>query len=194
MPAPSKKRRFTKFVPLAILPFLLTLSAAPPILAFDKMPPPANANFSPVMMTVPLYLPLKTAEMTDPFGWRFHPITGALDFHYGLDMAADPETPIYAVMSGTVRLAAAGESYGNYVILDHQNGFSTVYAHCSKLLVKEGEPIQKGQKIALVGSTGAATGPHLHFEVRQDEIRLDPLWILGDGETLTAIPAPEEVG
>lgn len=188
----SKRYRTLQRIALSLLPFWLTFSASPPLLAFDKMPPPSNADFSPILLTAALYPPLKTARMTDPFGWRFHPITNELDFHYGLDMATEEGNPIYAALSGTVRLAAVGESYGNYLIIDHQNGFATVYAHCSKLLAEEGETVKKGQKIALVGSTGAATGPHLHFEIRLNDIRLDPLWILGDGETLTAIPQPEE--
>ncbi|MDD6032319.1 MAG: M23 family metallopeptidase [Oscillospiraceae bacterium] len=171
---------------------LLTSSASAPALSFDKMPPPRGADFSPAVMTAALSLPLQTARMTDPFGWRFHPLTGQLDFHYGLDLAADEGTAIYAVLSGTVRSASQGDSYGNYVILDHRNGFATLYAHCSRLLVQEGETVRKGQKIALVGSTGAATGPHLHFEMIQDGIRLDPLWALGDGERVTAIPEPEK--
>lgn len=181
-------------IALALVPMLLTSSASAPILAFDKMPPPYNANFSPILMTVSLYPPLKTAKMTDPFGWRFHPLTGELDFHYGLDLATDTGSPIYAAMAGTVRSASKGDSYGNYIIIDHQNGFATLYAHCSKLLVREGQQIKKGQKIALVGSTGAATGPHLHFEIMEGTTRLDPLWVLGDGERVTVIPAPDGEG
>ena len=184
--------RITLCLLLLWLRILLTSSASAPALSFDKMPPPRGADFSPAVMTAALSPPLRAACMTDPFGWRFHPLTGQLDFHYGLDLAADEKTPIYAALSGTVRSASQGDSYGNYVILDHQNGFATLYAHCSKLLVQEGETVRKGQKIALVGSTGAATGPHLHFEMIQDGIRLDPLWALGDGERVTAIPEPEE--
>ena len=171
---------------------LLTASAAAPALSFDKMPPPRGADFSPAVMTAALAPPLQTARMTDSFGWRFHPLTGQLDFHYGLDLAADEGAAICAALGGTVRFAGQGDSYGSYVILDHRNGFTTLYAHCSRLLVQEGETVRRGQKIALVGSTGAATGPHLHFEMIQGGIRLDPLWALGDGERVTSIPEPEE--
>lgn len=184
-------RKFRLILCLCLLLALLS-STAQPVPAFEAMPPPAGADFSPFLMTCTLQLPLETAELTDRFGWRFHPIDGQLDFHYGLDLASDEGGTIRAVLAGTVQTAGFHESYGNYIILDHGNGFSTLYAHCSRLLVKEGKQVKAGQRIAKVGSTGAATGPHLHFEIIRNGVRLDPLWILGDGEELTSIPAPEE--
>ena len=107
-------------------------------------------------------------------------------------MAAPEKTPIYTAVAGVVETADTHPSYGNYLIIDHYNGFSTLYAHCSKLLVQEGELVSRGQKIALVGQTGEATGNHLHFEIHLNGIRYDPLWILGDGEKITLIPEPAE--
>lgn len=180
-------RRILPAISLIITPLLCSFT-----LDFDPMPPPATADFSPVIMTVPLFEPLQEATMTDPFGWRFHPISGQLDFHYGLDLAASEGASIYAVTAGTVTISDEDDSYGQYILLDHQNDFCSLYAHCSKLLVEEGDKVKRGQKIAEVGSTGEATGPHLHLEILYQNRRLDPLWVLGDGEVLTAIPQPEE--
>lgn len=94
--------------------------------------------------------------------------------HRGLDIAAEQGKPVRAVMAGTVKFSGPRGTYGNLVILDHPNGLSTYYAHTSELLVQEGEYVRRGQKIALVGSTGRSTGPHLHFEVRRDGETVNP--------------------
>ena len=113
-------------------------------------------------------------EITSPFGYRQHPLYGKRLFHNGVDIGAKEGTAIVAALSGVVKEAGAEESLGNYVILSHGNDLFTVYAHCKTLLVEEGEAVEKGKRIALVGSTGVSTGPHLHFEVRWGEYRLDP--------------------
>ena len=100
------------------------------------------------------------------YGTRVHPIYGYRHFHPGVDMTASTGTPIYAAGAGTVTTATYGRSQGNYIVINHGNGFTTVYMHCSKLLVSAGQYVEKGQHIAAVGSTGASTGPHLHFEIR----------------------------
>lgn len=176
--------------------FVLLLCGAEsvPEVCFENMPPPQNASFSPICTTIPFALPLREARLTSPFGYRYHPISGNLDFHYGLDLAAPEKAPIYAAVAGTVKTADTQDSYGHYIIIDHYNGFLTLYAHCSKLLVREGELVARGEKIALVGHTGEATGDHLHFEIHLNGVRYDPLWILGDGEKVTLIPEPEETG
>ena len=111
--------------------------------------------------------------LTSGFGSRLSPTTGEPAFHYGLDIAADEGTPIAAFADGTVR--EVGESdYGKYLIVDHADGFSTLYAHCSSISVGVGDEVQCGSKIALVGQTGNATGPHLHFELWKDGMALDP--------------------
>lgn len=110
---------------------------------------------------------------TSAFGLRIHPITGEESFHYGLDIAADEGTPVAAFADGTAR-AVGYSSYGNYVILDHADGFSTLYAHCSSIGVKEGEHVGAGEPIAAAGATGSATGSHLHLELWRNGKALDP--------------------
>lgn len=113
--------------------------------------------------------PLATGYITSYFGPR------ARDTHGGVDIGAPTGTPIYAAAAGTVVTSRRGPSYGNHVIVDHNNGYSTLYAHASSLLVSVGEWVAKGQVIARVGSTGNSTGPHLHFEVQRWGARINPL-------------------
>lgn len=109
------------------------------------------------------------------FGYRVHPILRRVKFHYGVDISAPSGTPIRAAADGVVVFAGWRRAYGNTVIVDHGNGLATLYAHCSRILVSEGEVVKQGQVIALVGSTGLSTGPHLHFEVRRDGEPINPL-------------------
>lgn len=96
--------------------------------------------------------------------------------HHGTDIAADANTPILAAHSGTVTIAGWQNSvYGNAVQIDHGNGWQTHYAHCSRVLVKPGDTVKQGQKIALVGSTGNSTGPHLHLELIKDGVFINPV-------------------
>lgn len=113
-------------------------------------------------------------EITSGFGWRVHPILGYQRFHSGLDFGADYGTTINASDSGTVIFAGWYGGYGNAVIIDHGGGVTTLYGHASELYVSEGQTVQRGQPIATVGSTGLSTGPHLHFEVRQNGDPVDP--------------------
>ena len=111
--------------------------------------------------------------LTSDFGSRLSPTTGQPGFHYGLDIAADEGVRIGAFADGTVR--EIGESsYGNYLIVDHDDGFSTLYAHCSSISAKVGDSVSCGEEIARVGQTGNATGPHLHLELWKDGAALDP--------------------
>lgn len=114
------------------------------------------------------------APITSPFGYRIHPIYGTGRFHSGLDLGAGFGTPIQAADHGVVVYSDWCGGYGQCVILQHGKGLTTLYGHCSKLLVHVGQQIRKGQVVAEVGSTGASTGPHLHFEVRQDNTAVDP--------------------
>lgn len=122
--------------------------------------------------------PLKDYEITSPFGYRVSPVSGETGVHTGLDMAADYGQSIYAAADGVVVDSAWDNSYGNYIKIQHKNNTVTIYAHCSYLCVDEGEKIKKGEKIAEVGSTGASTGNHLHFEIRKDNIRINPEYVL----------------
>lgn len=115
-------------------------------------------------------------RVTSNFGTRIHPITGRKHTHTGIDFGAPSGTPIYAAESGRVVISEVWSTYGNCIIIDHGNGLWTLYAHIRNggLLVDEGESVKKGQKIAEVGSTGNSTGPHLHFEVRKNEVPVNP--------------------
>ena len=115
-------------------------------------------------------------RVTSNFGMRIHPITGKKKAHNGTDFGAPSGTPIYAAEAGIVIVAKYTSGYGNTVIIDHGNGLWTLYAHIKNngILVKEGEEVKRGDKIALVGSTGNSTGPHLHFEVRKNEVPVNP--------------------
>jgi murein DD-endopeptidase MepM/ murein hydrolase activator NlpD len=113
--------------------------------------------------------------LTSSFGWRTHPILGTGRFHNGMDFGADQGSPIRAADNGVVIAAGWEGGYGNTVIIDHGNGLTTLYAHASELYVTVGQPVQRGQVVAAVGSTGFSTGPHLHFEVRQQGEPTDPI-------------------
>lgn len=108
------------------------------------------------------------------FGFRIDPFTGRSALHTGLDFPAEIGTPIAAAAGGIVIAAEVHPDYGQMVEIDHGNGLVTRYGHASKLLVKQGDLVKRGQKIALVGSTGRSTGPHLHFEVLVDGVQQDP--------------------
>ena len=109
------------------------------------------------------------------YGGRIHPTTGKYKFHGGLDIPGSYGSAIVAANSGKVIWAGnRGDSYGNYVIIDHGGGVSTLYGHSSKVLVRTGQSVSRGQRIANVGSTGRSTGPHCHFEVRINGSRVNP--------------------
>jgi len=115
------------------------------------------------------------------FGWRLDPITGQTALHEGIDFIAEKGTAIHAAASGVVAFAGFHTTYGYLIEIDHGAGLLTRYAHCSKLLVKQGEFVTRGAKIAEVGSTGRSTGSHLHFEVRRDGKALNPARFLRAG-------------
>jgi len=113
-------------------------------------------------------------RISSSFGWRRHPITRRNDFHTGIDIRASRGTPIRAARDGRVTFAGWMGAYGKTVVIEHAGGHSTLYAHCSAILVRQGERVTAGQTIARVGSTGRSTGPHLHFEVRVNNRAVDP--------------------
>ena len=114
-------------------------------------------------------------RITSYFGWRIHPIYGDNRFHSGIDVGAPYGTHIVAADAGTVVARGYSGSAGNYIHVNHGNGIVTRYYHCSSLVASTGDNVQKGQVIAYVGSTGASTGPHLHFEVRVNGVATNPL-------------------
>jgi murein DD-endopeptidase MepM/ murein hydrolase activator NlpD len=118
--------------------------------------------------------PINAAFNSSSYGWRIDPFNGNKAFHEGLDFSADEGTPIYAAAGGIVTTAERTPDYGNIVKVDHGFGLETRYAHASKLMVKAGDRVEKGQIVALVGSTGRSTGAHLHYEIRLNGNALDP--------------------
>ncbi len=122
----------------------------------------------------PSKLPIIGAEISSGFGWRIDPFTGKQALHEGLDFIAPQGTSILASAGGIVVYAGMNTEYGNMVEIDHGNNIVTRYGHASKLLVRVGQMVRRGQKIAEVGSTGRSTGSHLHFEVRYKGIAQNP--------------------
>ena len=112
---------------------------------------------------------------------RFHPILHYSRLHAGVDLTAATGTPIYASGSGTVIFSGVQTGYGNVVKINHGYGYMTVYGHCSKLLVETGQKVNRGDVIALVGSTGLSTSPHLHYEVRINNNPVNPINFYKDG-------------
>ena len=120
------------------------------------------------------------------FGFRTDPFSGHNALHTGLDFPSDVGTPVLAAAGGMVQLTETHPAYGQMVEIDHGNGLVTRYAHNSKLLVKAGDIVRRGQPISEVGNTGRSTGPHLHFEVLVDGVPQDPAKFLAGGEAALA--------
>ena len=118
--------------------------------------------------------PCPSAYISSEFGGRSSPGGIGSTNHKGRDYAAGTGSPIYAAASGTVTTVAYNGARGNYLVINHGNGLSTVYQHCSEIYVGSGQSVSVGQNIAAVGSTGASTGPHLHFEVWVNGTPVDP--------------------
>jgi murein DD-endopeptidase MepM/ murein hydrolase activator NlpD len=128
-----------------------------------------------LMPTIP---PVDAAYSASSYGWRIDPFNGMLAMHEGVDFPVDIGTPVFAAAGGVVIYSGPHPQYGFLVEIDHGNDFTTRYAHCSRVLVREGEVVQRGSKIAESGSTGRATGPHLHFEVRYRSVAQNPIRFL----------------
>jgi murein DD-endopeptidase MepM/ murein hydrolase activator NlpD len=132
--------------------------------------------------TVPTTMPVTGGYYSSNYGYRLDPITGHSEFHTGVDIVAGIGTKVVAAAGGVVSYSGTMLEYGNVVDVDHDNGLTSRYAHLSKRLVKAGDVVMKGQLIALVGNTGRTTGPHLHFEVREKGIPLNPNKFLAIGK------------
>ncbi|NLM72020.1 MAG: LysM peptidoglycan-binding domain-containing M23 family metallopeptidase [Synergistaceae bacterium] len=117
-------------------------------------------------------------KINSPFGWRRHPITRRRDFHTGIDIKSPRGRAIHASKAGVVEYSGWMGGYGKVVVIKHNDGNSTLYAHCSTLSVRKGQKIAQGQAIATVGTTGRTTGPHLHFEIRRGKSPVNPLGLL----------------
>src|SRR5258706_8097970 len=133
--------------------------------------------------TIPTTMPVEAGYYSSNYGYRLDPITGKSTFHTGVDIIASPGTSVMAAAGGVVSTVAFVPEYRNIVDVDHDNGLTPRHAHLSRSLVKVGDVVMKGQKIALVGATGRTTGPHLHFEVREKGIPLNPNKFLSLGKS-----------
>ena len=148
--------------------------------AEETLPPrayPASADARQHILGFDYAAPLNGVT-TSSFGWREDPATGRETFHYGVDLAADEGTEIECFADGMVGVVAESVELGRYLTVHHENGVMTLYAHCSRITVPSGAAVKRGDKLAEVGSTGNATGPHLHFEVHDGEVYLDPVYYL----------------
>ena len=147
------------------------------IKSFDELQQLARDN-SDRISHIPAIQPISSEnmkQMASGYGYRRDPIYGTGRFHEGLDFAADTGTPVYATADGKVVHAGWKSGYGNLVEIDHGYGYVTRYAHLSKLKVKEGQSVKRGDQIAESGNTGKSTGPHLHYEVRYRDIPQNPI-------------------
>lgn len=138
-------------------------------------------------MMIPTQQPVVPANLGSVFGWRVDPFTGHSALHTGLDFQAGQGAPILAAAGGIVVTQAFHPEYGNMVEIDHGNDLITRYAHASKILIKKGDLIKRGQKIAEVGTTGRSTGAHLHFEVLVHGVAQDPQKFLASGHALPTL-------
>lgn len=139
----------------------------------DSQSIPENCTLEQISYNGNKTLPL-AGNITSKFGSRSYPLNGEPDFHEGVDIAAAEGTEIHVMSDGVVEKAEYSDGYGNYVLVDHQDNFKTLYAHCSELLVHPSDTVQMGQVIAKVGSTGASTGFHLHFGMQKDGLWINP--------------------
>lgn len=119
-------------------------------------------------------VPIKYKQFSSPYGWRIHPIYGTEKFHYGVDLAAPEGTPIWATRSGKVTTASYDSSSGYYVVIDHGDGYRSIYMHMTHYIVKKGQTVSQGEVIGYCGSTGASTGSHLHFGISKNGSYVNP--------------------
>ena len=131
------------------------------------------------LASIPAIQPVSNKDLTriaSGFGMRIHPIYGIAKMHKGLDFTAPQGTPIYSTGDGTVTQAESGEGFGNHVVINHGYGYETLYGHMVRIKVREGQHVKRGEVIGWVGSTGASTGPHCHYEVHINGEAVDPVY------------------
>lgn len=138
-------------------------------------------------MMIPTQQPVALAALGSSFGWRIDPITGQSALHTGLDFPASTGTPIQAAAGGVVVTQEFHVQYGNMIEIDHGNDLISRYAHASKVFVKKGDLVKRGQKVAEVGTSGRSTGSHLHFEVLVNGVPQDPQRFLNAGSRIAAV-------
>ena len=171
-PAPTKddaavQSETREAVPAAVQAFLDSQAA------YANYAVPADVSYTVPVLPFAFASPVR-GTTSSGFGYRMHPILNQIKFHYGTDFAAQSGTDVLAFADGTVETAAENDSFGKYLVISHAGGYKTLYAHCSALCVAAGDAVKLGQKIALVGQTGSATGPHLHFELSCGGVYYNP--------------------
>ena len=136
-------------------------------------------NKSKMLASIPAIQPVANKDlkrMASGYGYRIHPIYKTRKMHYGMDFSAKTGTEIYATGDGVVsKVRRSKRGYGNYVKINHGFGYETLYAHMSKYIVKKGQKVKRGEVIGYVGNTGISTAPHLHYEVRKDKKKINPV-------------------
>ena len=138
---------------------------------------PVNVSYEVCRLPFTYVAPVDSVTSSG-FGYRVHPLEDVTKFHYGTDFASNSGDDIHCFADGFVAEVGQDDSYGNYLRVDHGDGYSTLYAHCGKIYVTDGQVVRAGEKIALVGATGQVTGPHLHFELTQNGIYMNPEFYL----------------
>lgn len=138
-------------------------------------------------MMIPTQRPVAGSNIGSAFGWRIDPINGSSALHTGLDFPASTGTPIFAAAGGVVVTQEFQSAYGNMIEIDHGNDLISRYAHASKVYIRKGDLIKRGQKIAEIGTTGRSTGPHLHFEVLVQGVPQDPQKFLNAGHQAVSV-------
>ena len=129
-----------------------------------------------MLQNIPSGYPVSESQITSGFGWRKNPVSSKKQFHAGVDLRASKRTPVYATADALVESAGSsqGRGFGKVLVLLHNYGFRTYYAHLDEIIVKQGQYVQKGEQVALSGSSGRTTAPHLHYEVHHLKNKLDP--------------------
>lgn len=135
---------------------------------------PKKEEPKPVNIAIPAGKPTEYTRLSSKFGPRIHPITKKKSNHKGVDLAAPKMTPIYATANGTVTFSGKQGGYGNFIKINHENGYKTAYAHMEKRVAQKNDKVKKGDLIGYVGSTGQSTGNHLHYEVYYEDKLIDP--------------------
>ena len=137
-------------------------------------------NKEALLAATPAIQPVSNKDLgriASGFGYRIDPIYKTIKLHAGLDFTGPTGTPIYATADGTVKTASFSTSgYGNHIIINHGYGYETLYGHMSKIKSKNGQKVKRGEVIGYIGSTGKSTGPHLHYEVRKNGQKIDPVY------------------
>ena len=148
---------------------------ASPRIAYTPENTPSQAQLLQEVLGFAYETPVE-GTLSDGFGYRQHPVSGVEKFHYGLDIAAEEGSVISAFAAGQVTALGDNSELGQYVEVAHANGYSTLYAHCSRITASVGQTVAPGDPIAEVGQTGRSTGPHLHFELHRNTVYLDPIY------------------